>query len=106
MHGIRRSGLLAVLVASTAPFGVGQCLPYEPASVTLDGVMIAHEGLRTWRGVRLERAICMIEDPSNPYAVAHKGVAEVQLILSGEADFDRYRGLLNKRVAVFGKLTP
>lgn len=106
MHGIRRSGLLAALLASAARFCVGQCLPYDPASVTLDGVMIGHEGLRTWWGVRLERAICVIEDPSNPYAVAHRGIAEVQLILSDEVDFDRYRSLLNRRVAVFGKLTP
>jgi hypothetical protein len=57
--------------------------------------------------VKPEKPVCTIQNPSDPSAVAYTGVAELQLILfGGQADFDRYRALVGRKVFVSGKLTP
>jgi hypothetical protein len=85
----------------------GPCLKYEPARVTLNGTLVSHQGLRGYWAVKPDNPICMIKEPSDPSAFAYTGVAELQLILMGaQADFDRYRPLLGRRVSVTGKLIP
>ena len=85
----------------------GDCLRYEPARVRLNGTLVSHQGLRGFWAVKPDNPICTIKEPSDPSAVAYSGVAEVQLILmGGQADFDRYRPLLSRRVFVSGRLTP
>src|ERR1019366_2903490 len=105
------SGRLAVatIVAGVRLlFGAdGGCLKYEPARVTLNGTLVSHQGLRGFWAVKPDYPICTIKGSSDPAAIAHSGVAEVQLILmGGQADFDRYRPLLGRKVSVSGKLTP
>ena len=85
----------------------GDCLRYEPARVRLNGTLVSHQGLRGFWAVKPDNPICTIKEPSDPSAVAYSGVAEVQLILmGGQADFDRYRPLLGRKVSVSGRLTP
>jgi hypothetical protein len=104
----RRLAVATIVAGVRLLFGAdGGCLKYEPARVTLNGTLVSHQGLRGFWAVKPDYPICTIKGPSDPAAIAHSGVAEVQLILmGGQADFDRYRPLLGRKVSVSGKLTP
>jgi hypothetical protein len=85
----------------------GECLKYEPARVNLTGVLVSHQGLRNWWALKLDKPVCTISEPSDPAAVAHSKVEEIQLIVfGGQAEFERYKPLLGRKVSVSGKLTP
>ena len=88
-------------------FAVGgeSCFSYR-SPVKISGTQIAHPGVRGWWAVKPDHPICMIKDPSDICATAHQGVEELQLILNGQEDFDRYRPLLGEKVSVSGTLSP
>src|ERR1035437_1329231 len=100
----RRLAVATIVAGVRLLFGAdGGCLKYEPARVTLNGTLVSHQGLRGFWAVKPDYPICTIKGPTDPAAIAHSGVAEVQLILmGGQADFDRYRPLLGRKVSVSG----
>src|SRR5664280_2452416 len=104
----RRLAVATILVGAKLLVAAdGDCLRYEPARVRLSGTLVSHQGLRGWWAVKLDKPICTITEPSDPFSVGHSDVPELQLILmGGQADFDRYRPLLGRKVSVSGKLTP
>lgn len=88
------------------------CLPYEPATVTLKGRITRktfagppnYENIKkgdtpeTYWILHLRKPICVS-------AHEKKNVTNLQLILS-EAQYVKYRNLLGKRIEVSGKLMP
>lgn len=91
------------MTAASIPGLARTCLPYEPATVTLTGNLISHQGLRTWWSLKLDRSVCMLAGPSD--STEGKDVSEMQMIPS-DGDYDQYKPLMEKHVVMVGKLTP
>jgi len=94
---------LLAMAATAMPGSARTCLPYEPATVTLTGSLISHQGLRTWWSLKLDHSVCMVSGPSD--STEGKDVSEMQMILLN-GDYDQYKPLLQKHVVMVGKLTP
>jgi len=94
------------------------CLDYEPATVTLTGIVISRTfpGPPNYESIRdgdtpenywllaLPRAICVNQKPGDLTNVAKKKIRRVQLVFSSETDYEKYRRLLGKRVVATGTL--
>jgi len=86
--------------------------------VTLTGIVISRTfpGPPNYESIRdgdtpenywllvLPRAICVNQKPGDLTNVAKKKIRRVQLVFSSETDYEKYRGLLGKRVVATGTL--
>jgi hypothetical protein len=73
-------------------------------ALTVKGALVSHQGLRGWWGLKLDRAICTVKDPIDPYGIAYSDVDELQLIFMNQEGYTKYKNLLDRRVSISGKL--
>lgn len=110
--------LLAFLITLQTPRAVGSqtCLSYEPATVSLNGIIKRH----TFPGPPNYESVAKGDQPeqvwvlhlSRPICISagsdfdtQSNVSDLQLVLvEGQKQYDRYRSMLNKRVEVTGTL--
>ena len=105
----------ALLLIAAAPARAGECLPYEPASVTITGVVTlaqgfgppgfgedpAHDAKETYAKLTLDKPVCV----NGGKDLSDEDVASIeafQLVSRDGKSFDRK--LLGKRVSVTGTL--
>ena len=113
-----RSLLLFLLIQGIAQVGAAACLSYEPAEVTLRGILVRktfpgppnYEDIRkgdqpeTYWLLTLDSAICVDQDKSEPELnPAKKDVRQVQLVLQPEM-YRRFKSLLNRKTVATGTL--
>ena len=87
-----------------------RCLPYEPKSVTLDGVVYAKDfpgppnyesfrrgdqRMRYWI-LRLGKPIC-VEGPPDQIDVREDNIREIQLVFRDDSFYKRYRSWIKRR---------
>jgi hypothetical protein len=110
--------LLLAPVICHAQIDPAGCLSYEPAQVTLHGILVRrtfpgppnYESVRkgdsaeTYWFVKLDMPICVSQDRSEPdLNPAQKDIRRVQLVIEPDA-YKKYKTLLDKKVVVTGTL--
>src|SRR5689334_22586819 len=103
--------------AATTQRGVSACFRYEPDTVRISGMLTRHmdygapgfgeDAKRDQKEVGfyldLPTAICM-SPGADDIDVAKTGIRQIQLVLRDQADLDRLRPFLGKKVAIRGTL--
>jgi len=67
------------------------------------GVLVPHQGIETWFGIKVDEPICMIANASDYSMLAYQSVPELQII---QVQGSVLRALVGKRIRADGKLEP
>lgn len=103
MHAAR--ALVVLLVTALSPgFGERPCLPYRPASVTLEGTLVRRADSAVV--LNLATPICVAPDSASDEGDKRResGVREVQLAIGSDSLWASVRGAGGSRVRVTGEL--